>query len=107
MSKAHDLIRAALQARTGDDAEAVQRLIEQQIGARHERPLGERWNNIGLISSAGSYDHKALEPVTNMQDAYIERLAAEKYGDLAKVPYKTPEDAARELLQGVSEREIA
>ena len=53
-----------------------------------------------MITSSGSYDHKALEPVTNMQDALMERLAAAKFSHLSAVPYATPEEAARELLSG-------
>ena len=64
MTKARDIINAALSARTLDEAEAAQQLLENRIGARHERPLGDRWNNFGLITSSGSFDHKALEPVT-------------------------------------------
>jgi hypothetical protein len=42
-----------------------------------------------------------------MQDALLERLAAAKFGDLSKVPYTTPEEAARELLTGRTERDVA
>jgi hypothetical protein len=107
MSKARNIIEAAVGARTFADAQALQSLIESDIGARYERPLGDRWNNFGMITSSGSFDHKALEPVTNMQDGVIELLAALKFGDLAKVPYETPDEAARDLLAGRSEREIA
>src|SRR5437016_14280504 len=107
MNNAKKIIQTALDARTLADAKAVQRLIETDIGTRHERPLGDRWNNFGMITSSGSFDHKALEPVTNMQDALMERLAAQRFGDLSAVPYTTPEEAARELLSGRSEREIA
>lgn len=107
MTNAKKIIRAALDARTLGDAKALQRLIETDIGACHERPLGDRWNNFGLITTSGSFDHKALEPVTNMQDALLERLAAARFGDLSRVPYRTPEEAARELLAGRGEREVA
>jgi hypothetical protein len=107
MKNAKKIIQGALDARTLADAKTVQQLIETDIGARYERPLGDRWNNFGLITSSGSFDHKALEPVTNMQDALLERLAAAKFGDLSRVPYKTPEEAARELLVGRSERDVA
>ena len=79
MANARKVIEAALAARTLGDAQAVQRLVEQSIGARYERPLGDRWNNFGLITSTGSYDHKALEPVTNMQDSVLERFAAASF----------------------------
>jgi hypothetical protein len=107
VSAATDIIRAALDARTVADAEALQRLIERHIGVRYERPLGDRWNNFGLITTSGSFDHKALEPVTNMQDAVLERFAAAAFGDLSTVPYTTPEEAALALLNGRPDRDIA
>ncbi len=107
MSKAHDIIKAALDARTLDDARVVQRLIEKHVGACHERPLGDRWNNLGLITASGSFDHKVLEPVTNMQDAVLERLAASKFGDLSKVPYCTPREAAADLFAGRDYKDLA
>lgn len=107
MSTTHDIIGRALDARTLDGARVVQRLIEKNVGARHERPLGDRWNNLGLITASGSFDHKVLEPVTNMQDAVLERLAASKFGDLSKVPYRTPREAAADLLAGRDYKDLA
>jgi hypothetical protein len=107
MSNAATIIRAALQARTLNDALELQRLIESDIGARHERPLGDRWNNFGLITTSGSFEYKALEPVTNMQDALLERLAAARFLDLDNVPYATPEEAARALLADIGDRDVA
>ena len=100
MSESRDIIKAALAARTPASARAVQDMIEAAIGSRHERPLGDRWNNLGLLATAGSFDHKALEPVTNMQDAVLERLAAGRYGAEADVPLATPLAAAQELTAG-------
>jgi hypothetical protein len=94
------IIEAAINAATYDDAVAVADQIVAHLGARHQRPVGDRYNNYGLMASSGSYEYKALEPVTNMDDAVIERLAAGKWGDLSKVPYQTPEEAARDLLAG-------
>lgn len=107
MSIASEIIKAAVEARTYADAERVNRMIEGAVGQRHQRPLGDRWNNFGLIASSGSYEYKALEPVTNMQDGELERLALLRYGDLSRVPYSTPEEAARDLLDGVDYREAA
>lgn len=107
MSNAGDIIRAAVEAKTSEDAVRVNRMIEESIGERHERPVGDRWNNFGLISQSGSYEYKALEPVTNMQDAELERLALLKYGDLSKVPYRTPHEAACDLLPDGDSRAIA
>lgn len=107
MSDARDIIRAAVEAKTVADAERVNRMIEANVGNRFQRPLGDRWNNFGLMASSGSYEYKALEPVTNMQDGELERLALLKYGDLSKVPYKTPEEAAQELLGESDYREVA
>ena len=107
MSRARDIIKAAVEAETFGDAERLNRMIEAEIGHRFQRPLGDRWNNFGLIASSGSYEYKALEPVTNMQDAELERLALAEYGDLSKVPYETPEEAARDLLAATDYRETA
>ena len=75
------IVENALAARTVDQAVEVQGLIEAAIGARCERPLGNTWNNQGILTGSGSsYDHKALEVVTNMQDAVVELLAVQKYG---------------------------
>jgi len=96
---AKDIIAAALNATTLDDALRVQRMIAEAIGAEYRRPLGDKPNNGGLIKGAGgSYDHKLIENVTNMQDAVLERYALERSGTLGDVPYITPHEAARELL---------
>lgn len=93
------IIRSALSARSIVDARAVQDLIEKAIGARHERPLGNTWNNQGILTGSGaSYDHKVLEVVTNMQDAILERRALERYRTAESVPFRTPHDAAEALL---------
>jgi hypothetical protein len=107
MTTTNRIIEAALSARTLEDADRVQKLIGVSIGARHERPLGDRWNNVGLISSAGSFEHKTIEPVTNMHDAVLERLAMAKFGSLDAIPFSTPEEAATALLAGRDFRGIA
>ena len=106
-SKAAAIIEAALAASTLEDALEVERLIEADIGNRYQRPIGDRYNNFGMIASSGSYEYKALEPVTNQQDALLERLAAATFGDLSKIPYATPEEAARDLLGHLSYKEQA
>jgi hypothetical protein len=96
---AKDIIAAALTATTLDDATRVQRMIADAIGAEYRRPLGDKPNNSGLIKGAGgSYDHKLIENVTNMQDAVLERHAVERFGSMEDVPYVTPHEAARDLL---------
>src|SRR5512146_1717571 len=92
------IIESALKAATPQDAVAVAEMIERHIGARHQRPVGDRFNNYGLMASSGSYEYKALEPVTNAQDAVLERWATEKWGSLASVPYKAPSEAASDLF---------
>ncbi len=94
-----NIVTAALSARSREEADRVQDLIEAAIGARYQRPVGDKWNNQGMLTASGSsYDHKALEVVTNMQDAVIELLALQKYGSSASVPFKTPREAATALL---------
>jgi len=101
------IIDLALRAATVDEAEKVASLIESNIGARFQRPVGDRYNNYGLMASSGSYEYKTLEPVTNEQDAVLERFAAAKWGDLSKVPYKTPDEAARDLLGSLNYQQQA
>ncbi len=100
------IVEQALSVRTLDEATAVQDLIAFAIGQRYQRPLGDRWNNQGILTGSGaSYDHKALEIVTNMQDAVLELAAIRKYGSREDTPFKTPHDAAASLLAGFDRRE--
>lgn len=102
------IVEAALAARTVDAAGDVQDLIAQAIGIRHQRPLGDKGNNQGILTGSGaSYDHKSLEVVTNMQDAVVELHALRKYGNRGAVPFVTPHEAASTLLTGLSTKERA
>jgi hypothetical protein len=108
MTRAHQIISAALSATTYDSAIAVAKLIEADIGIAYQRPVGDRINNYGIMtSSGGSYEYKAIEPITNMQDSILERLAAGKFGELSKVPFATPEQAAHDLLGAFNYRQQA
>ncbi len=101
------IVDAAVNAATLHDTERVQDMIAQAVGGRHQRPLGDRWGNLGLITAGGSFDHKVIENVTNMQDAVLELLALRKFGELSRVPYHTPEEAARDLLGNGDPRPVA
>lgn len=102
------IVHAALQARTAAEAAQVNDMIQMLVGARHERFVGDTANNLGPLSTPGGYDHKALEPLTNMHDAVLERFARERFGDdLSLVPYKTPGDAAKALLGHLSREDQA
>ena len=99
------IVEQALEVRTPEEATAVQELIASAIGARHQRPLGDRWNNQGILTGSGSsYDHKALEVVTNMQDTVIELAAVRKHGSRKATPFKNPHDAAISLFGGFDRR---
>jgi hypothetical protein len=103
-----DIVQAATEAVTAADAETVQSMIAEAIGATHPRPLGDKPNNGGLIKAAGgSYDHKIIENLTNMQDAVLERAAARRFGDLAAVPFDSPHAAAASLFAGIDTRQVA
>src|SRR5579862_3292165 len=104
---ARRIIEAALGARTGGDAVALDELLAADLGTRFYRPIGDKVNNFGLMTTSGSYDYKLIENVTNMQDALLERAASDAFGDLTFVPYKTPHEAARSLLVGRGEAELA
>lgn len=102
-----EIVQAALNARTLRDAEAVQDMIAAAVGTRHQRPLGDRWQNFGLMTSAGSYDHKLIENVTNMQDAVLELHGLLKFGDPARVPFGSPHEAANVLFGSRDHRDLA
>jgi hypothetical protein len=104
---AREIITAALAARTTDDAMGVDALIAAEIGSRFYRPIGDKVNNFGLMTTSGSYDYKLIENVTNMQDALLERAAMERFGDLSFVPYLTPHEAARESFLRRGDAELA
>jgi len=69
------IIRAALSARTEADAMRLDEMVVEEIGLRSYRPIGDKVNNFGLMTTSGSYDYKLIENVTNMQDALLERAA--------------------------------
>jgi hypothetical protein len=102
------IVRLALAARTPAEAEEVQRHIEAAVGARHERPVGDRWNNQGLITQSGTtFDHKILELVTNMQDAVLEREALKAWPNPRRITYTSPREAEHALLGRIGIRELA
>ena len=105
--KAGRIIEQALATRTLARAQVLQEEIAADIGARHERPVGDKANNFGLMSTAGSYDYMLIENVTNMHDALLERYAARRFGDLSKVPYRSPREAAEAFFASVDESELA
>lgn len=102
------IVEQALSARTPEEAAAVQDLIASAIGERYERPLGDRWNNQGILTgSSASYDHKSLEVVTNMQDAVLELEALRNYGSRDGTPFSTPHEAAGSLFASLNRRQKA
>src|SRR5436190_22803408 len=107
MDPRREILERAVGARTMRDALDVREMIVADAGARYERPIGDIWNNLGPMSTTGSFDHKLIENVTNMQDAVVARHAMARCGDLAKVPYTRPHEAAKALLGGVRYEEIA
>jgi hypothetical protein len=81
------------------DAIRVQDMIANAIGVRHKRPLFDTPDNYGAVTGgSGSYDHKAVEPVTNMQDSVLELEALRRFGSIDAVPFKSPLEASRELF---------
>lgn len=104
---ARRIVELALAARSEADAVCLDNLIAEAIGSRFYRPIGDKVNNFGLMTTSGSYDFKLIENVTNMQDALLERAAAERFGDLALVPHETPHSAAADLFRGRGDAELA
>lgn len=94
------IVRAALEAKTGEDAFGLQEMIEMALGEQHFRPLGDRWGNFGLLASGADYDLKLVELITNMQDATIERAALARFGDRTEAAkwMRTPREAVATLF---------
>lgn len=107
MTTETEIIAAALAAATPAQTANVQGMIAAAVGGEYARPVGDKWNNHGLMGASGSYDLKLIEPPTNMQDAVIERLARAKFGSMDKIPYQTPHEAAADLLKGSSTEQAA
>lgn len=101
------LVATALSAATLEQAEHVHSLLGDALGGDETRPLGDRWNNHGLMGQSGSFDLKLIEQLTNMQDSVLERHALKRFTDPAAVPYDTPHEAAQELFGDASEKERA
>ena len=94
---ARQLVDLARDVRSHADAVAVERAIIGLVGAEHRRPLGDVWNNFGLVSQAGDFDHKVIEAVTNAQDSILEREAVARFGE-EPIPYSSPREATEALL---------
>lgn len=105
MNASQKLVRAALAAVSNEDAHDVQQMIARSVGHEYRRPLGDTWNNHGLMGAAGSFDLKLIECVTNMQDALIERFALRAFGSPDHIPYETPHEAAADLFAEMSVQE--
>jgi hypothetical protein len=95
---AGEVVKAALSARTYDDAAAVNDLIALRIGERHTRFVADRVSTHGLLTTSGKRDNLLVEIATNLQDPVLELEAMRRFGDLDKVPYASPHEAASALL---------
>lgn len=91
------IVQAARSVRSYVDAQAIDQMIASRVGAEYRRPLGDIWNNFGLVSHTGDFDHKVIEAVTNAQDAILEREATIRFGQ-TDIPYGSPREAAAALL---------
>lgn len=102
-----EIVKRAINARTYEEACSVQAMIEQAIGARHERPICGTWNNEGIIKRGGSPDIKLVENVTNMQDSLVYRQALQRFGSPDRVPYQNPREAVESLFSSTSLDSVA
>lgn len=107
MTVESEIVSDALSARTPEHASEVQKRIAELIGDEQIRPVGDKWNNHGLMGASGSYDLKLIEPATNMQDAVLERLAMAKWGSRDAIPYQNPHEAAADLLTEAAPEQAA
>lgn len=58
MTTSREIIEAALNASTLDEAMRVQDMLRSTGEVDFDRPLGDTWNNHGLMASSGNYDYK-------------------------------------------------
>lgn len=107
MSIGYDIVSAALKTTTLAGARSVQSEIAACFGRRNERPLGDRYQNLGMLGSGGSFDLKLIEQVTNMQDAVIERHALIAWGSREQIPYESPFTAAADLFAEIDEETLS
>ena len=85
-----------------------------ELGASHQRPIGDRWGNRGLFTAAGGvFDHKLVELVTNMHDAIVLAGVEQRVrgGGSQSTGYESifasPEDAVSELFRGRDKADLA
>jgi hypothetical protein len=104
------IVAAALTATSAEQVDELMARLRAD-GCANDRPVGDRWGNRALFTAAGgSYDHKLIELVTNMQDAVVLRAAIERDGpDVVRRAdlFPDPASAVAGLLAGVPERELA
>lgn len=107
-SQAAQIVQAALESKTAEEAADLQSSIAMTLGGEHFRPLGDRWGNFGILASGADYDLKLVELITNMQDAIIERAALRKYGsrEAAASALKSPQEAVKKLLTPMNDADI-
>lgn len=75
-----DLVSQALCTTSIGGVEELWNAVER-AGARHRRPVGDRWGNRGLFTAAGgTVDHKLIELATNMHDAVVASAMARHSG---------------------------
>jgi hypothetical protein len=83
-------------------------MIARALGNQYRRPLFDTPDNYGAVTGGpGSYDHKAVEPVTNMQDSVLELEALKRFGALDAVPFRAPLEASRALFAGMPYADLA
>lgn len=94
------ILKAALEAKTTEEADALEALIVSLVG-EHRRPVGDMADNIGAINASSDARLALNERYTNGIDAVLEMRARLKYGDdlptmAAELP--SPREAAQKLL---------
>jgi hypothetical protein len=98
-------VHQATEAVSLSGAEALWQAIED-AGARHHRPIGDRWGNRGLFTAAGgTVDHKLVELATNMHDALVFAAVAADAG-MAKADLSKKEIITIIYGKDVNEKEL-
>jgi hypothetical protein len=82
LSKQKKIIKAALDARTPAEVDALKELLDSHVGGEVKwRPVGDIPDNLGAINAASDARLALNERYTNAIDAVIELEARRLYGD--------------------------
>lgn len=109
VTRSEDIVGRALNARTVSDVDEISLQITSDIGAKYERPVGDRASNHGLMGAGvSSYDALLVEVPINGVDSVIEAEARRRYPNknLADLQWESPRQAVEALFAGRSKEHL-